>query len=219
MKVFNRLPQHIGIIPDGNRRWAQNKGFAKQEGYAFGIQPGFEVYDLCLALGVQEMTFYGFTGDNVKRPSVQVKAIQNACVGAVEGLAHRDADLLVVGNTESPVFPKSLLPFSKRTRFGNGLMKVNFLVNYDWNWDLNCSLRSRDSESNYNITQGIASSGISRIDLILRWGGGRRLSGFLPIQSVYADFYVLDEMWPDYNIEQVYRALDWYQDQDITLGG
>jgi undecaprenyl diphosphate synthase len=98
-------------------------------------------------------------------------------------------------------------------------MKVNFLVNYDWNWDLNYSLRSRDSESDYNITQGIASSGISRIDLILRWGGGRRLSGFLPIQSVYADFYVLDEMWPDYNIEQVYRALDWYQDQDITLGG
>jgi undecaprenyl diphosphate synthase len=219
MKVFKRLPQHIGIIPDGNRRWAQNKGFAKQEGYAFGIQPGFEVYDLCLELGVQEMTFYGFTGDNVKRPSVQVKAIQNACVDAVDGLANRDADLLVVGNTESPVFPKSLLPFSKRTRFGNGLMKVNFLVNYDWNWDLNYSLRSRDSESNYNITQGIASSGISRIDLILRWGGGRRLSGFLPIQSVYADFYVLDEMWPDYNNEQVYRALDWYQDQDITLGG
>jgi undecaprenyl diphosphate synthase len=65
----------------------------------------------------------------------------------------------------------------------------------------------------------MASSDISRIDLIIRWGGGRRLSGFLPIQSVYADFYVLDEMWPDYNSEQVYKALEWYQGQDVTLGG
>jgi len=55
--------------------------------------------------------------------------------------------------------------------------------------------------------------------LIIRWGGRRRLSGFLPIQSIYADFYILDEMWPDYTIEQVYKALEWYQDQDVTLGG
>jgi undecaprenyl diphosphate synthase len=55
--------------------------------------------------------------------------------------------------------------------------------------------------------------------LIIRWGGRRRLSGFLPIQSIYADFYVIDEMWPDFNKEQIYQAFAWYQDQDITLGG
>ena len=65
----------------------------------------------------------------------------------------------------------------------------------------------------------IASSDISRIDLIIRWGGRRRLSGFLPIQSIYADIYVLDELWPDFKPEQFYRALAWYQDQDVTLGG
>jgi len=219
MHKFKRLPRHIGIIPDGNRRWAQNKGFEKQDGYEFGIQPGFELYNLCLELGIEEMTFYGFTVDNTKRPSLQTTAFQKACVDAVECLANRDADLLVVGNTQSPSFPKELLPYSKRTRFGEGLMKVNFLVNYDWNWDLNYSVNNIDFNSNKNLVKGIASSDISRMDLIIRWGGRRRLSGFLPIQSIYADFYVLDEMWPDYNNEQVYKALEWYQDQDITLGG
>ena len=219
MHKFKRLPRHIGIIPDGNRRWAQNKGFEKQDGYEFGIQPGFELYNLCLELGIEEMTFYGFTVDNTKRPSLQTTAFQKACVDAVECLANRDADLLVIGNTQSSSFPKELLPYSKRTRFGKGLMKVNFLVNYDWNWDLNYSVKNSDFNPNKNLIKGIASSDISRIDLIIRWGGRRRLSGFLPIQSIYADFYVLDEMWPDYNNEQVYKALEWYQDQDITLGG
>jgi undecaprenyl diphosphate synthase len=98
-------------------------------------------------------------------------------------------------------------------------MKVNFLVNYGWKWDLNYSVKNSGSNSNDNLIRGIASSDISRIDLIIRWGGRRRLSGFLPIQSIYADIYVLDEMWPDYNIEQVYKVLEWYQDQDTTLGG
>jgi undecaprenyl diphosphate synthase len=75
------------------------------------------------------------------------------------------------------------------------------------------------TSSSGNVIDGIASASISRIDLIIRWGGGRRLSGFLPIQSVYADLYVVDEMWPDYRSEQVYKALEWYQDQDMTLGG
>ena len=219
MKKFKRLPHHIGIIPDGNRRWAQYKGLQKQDGYRFGIEPGLELYDLCIELGIKEMTFYGFTIDNTKRPSEQIKEFQKACVNAVEFLAKRDADLLVIGNTQSSLFPIELLPYTKRTRFGNGLIKINFLVNYSWNWDLNYSVKNRVINSNDDIVKGIASSEISRMDLIIRWGGRRRLSGFLPIQSIYADFYVLDEMWPDFNKEQIYRALAWYQDQDVTLGG
>lgn len=220
--VFKRLPQHIGFIPDGNRRWAEANGLQKQEGYSHGIKPGFELYNLCVGLGIKELTFYGFTLDNTKRPAVQTEAFRRACVDAVMQLANRDADLLVIGNTDSPLFPEELMPFTTRVKFGKGLIKINFLVNYGWNWDLSHSMANAvkaGALSNDTFLNSIASSDISRIDLIVRWGGRRRLSGFLPIQSIYADFYVVDDMWPDFTPEQFYRALEWYQLQDMTLGG
>lgn len=219
MAKYKRLPDHIGIIPDGNRRWAQKHGLDKQEGYQHGIIPGLELYHLGLELGIKEVTFYGFTVDNTKRPSEQTKAFQQACIDAVNQLKDRDADLLVIGNTDSKMFPEELLPYTKRTKFGKGLIKINFLVNYGWNWDLNYPVKQEGFNPKEDVVKNIASSEISRMDLIIRWGGRRRLSGFLPIQSIYSDFYVVDELWPDYNINQVHDALKWYQDQDITLGG
>ncbi|MEA4814046.1 MAG: undecaprenyl diphosphate synthase family protein [Oscillospiraceae bacterium] len=216
---LKRLPKHIGIIPDGNRRWALGNGYEKQDGYQFGLQPGFDLYYLCLELGIPELTFYGFTVDNTKRPSVQTQAFKSACVDAVHGLADKDANLLVVGNAASPFFPRELLPYTKRVTFGKGLININFLVNYGWNWDLNASLNKTGANAGKDFLSGIASAEISRMDLIIRWGGRRRLSGFLPVQSIYADFFVLDEMWPDFAPEQFYRALEWYQEQDVTLGG
>lgn len=219
MKQFKRLPRHIGIIPDGNRRWAQNNGLNKEDGYEHGIGPGFELYQECIELGIKEMTFYGFTQDNTKRPAVQTQAFQRACVDSVMQLTGQDANLLVVGNTVSPLFPKELLPFTKRVTLGKGLVNVNFLVNYGWDWDLSHSMQSLQDADKNNFTAGIASSDISRIDLIIRWGGRRRLSGFLPVQSIYADFYIIDDMWPEFRIQHLYDALEWYQNQDVTLGG
>ena len=217
MRTYKRLPDHVGIIPDGNRRWAQDQGLEKHNGYHFGLAPGLEVYRACEELGVRELTFYGFTVDNTKRPTAQIRAFQEACVEAVAKLETMDAELLVIGNTQSSLFPPELVPYTERTTFGRGGIKVNFLVNYGWNWDLNAALVPDDGHA--NVAERIASSAISRIDLIVRWGGGRRLSGFLPIQSVYADIYVVDTLWPDFEIDQFHRALEWYQHQDVTLGG
>ena len=213
-----RIPNHIGIIPDGNRRWAESKGFSKEKGYSLGgITPGLLLFKLCQKAGVKEITYYGFTTDNTKRPSIQKAAFIKACIDAVKILSKEDAELLVVGNTESKSFPKELLPYTTRRVFGKGGIKVNFLVNYGWEWDL-YSLKST-SNKRKSIMPTIHSSEISRIDLIIRWGGRRRLSGFLPVQSVYSDFYVVNEFWPDFKPEHFYNALDWYNDQDITLGG
>ena len=66
-----------------------------------------------------------------------------------------------------------------------------------------------------SFMEKIHSSNVSRVDLIIRWGGRRRLSGFLPIQSVYSDFYIIDSYWPDFKTEHFYEALDWYKKQDI----
>jgi len=214
---FKRLPKHIGIIPDGNRRWAQAHGLPKEAGYNHGINPGFALYETCLELGIPEITFYGFTQDNTKRPPAQKQAFQRACIDAVKILANRDASLLVIGNTDSPQFPKELLPYTTRQTFGRDLIKINFLVNYGWKWDLSHGFTC--GETSRNLQDAIASRNISRIDLIIRWGGRRRLSGFLPVQSIYADFYVVDDLWPDFQREHFFEALRWYENQDITLGG
>lgn len=212
-----RMPSHIGIIPDGNRRWAEKKGMDKKDGYGAGIDPGLSLFKLCQEAGIEEITYYGFTADNTKRPTNQRTAFTDACIRAVHLLANEDASLLVVGNTKSPMFPKELLPYTKRQDFGDGGIKVNFLVNYSWKWDLN-ELKQSKSRSN-NINNQIETDDISRVDLIIRWGGRRRLSGFLPVQSVYADFYVVDDYWPDFKSNHFDNALTWYDKQDITLGG
>ena len=208
--MYKRIPQHIGIIPDGNRRWALENGLDKKDGYQHGVPPGFALYEMMMEFGVKEATFYGFTRDNNKRAQDQRQAFTNACINSVETLAHQDANLLVIGNDQSSAFPAELLPYAnRRVTFGRGLINLNFLVNYDWEWDLKTALQ----------TGKIASADIPRIDLLIRWGGRRRLSGFLPVQSVYADIYVVDEYWPDFNRQQFLDALAWYQDCDVTLGG
>lgn len=117
----------------------------------------------------------------------------------------RGAALLVVGDEQSKQFPQDLTAF--RVRQGAGI-KVNFLVNYDWEWDLAGMKHG-----------GLRSADVSRMDMVVRWGGGRRLSGFLPVQSVYADIFVLDALWPDFQPQHLDAALAWFGQQDRTLGG
>lgn len=208
----------MALIPDGNRRWAKGEGMEKHEGYDHGLSPGLECLKLAQQLGISELTYYGFTTDNCKRPAREVEAFTAACVKAVEMVSKSDVSLLVVGNTDSKMFPRELLPYTKgRVNFGSGKTKVNFLVNYGWEWDLGHMNTTSNSRS--EITASLRSKDISRIDLVIRWGGRKRLSGLLPVQSVYADIFTIDEMWPDFAPEQFYRALNWYDGQDITLGG
>ena len=201
----NRLPRHVGFIPDGNRRWAVDRGMAKEAGYGHGIEPGLALFEQCKQLGIEEASIYCFTQDNTKRPTAQKNAFRDASVAFALEVARRGAALLVVGDETSAQFPEPLRQF--RERQGSGI-KVNLLINYGWEWDLD-GMR----------TGGLRSEAVSRLDLIVRWGGGRRLSGFLPAQSVYADFFVLDAYWPDFKPQHFQDALAWFRKQDQTLGG
>jgi undecaprenyl diphosphate synthase len=200
-----RLPRHIGFIPDGNRRWAVQRDLPKDQGYSRGIAPGLALFEACKALGVEEVSVYGFTQDNTRRPTEQTKSFRAACVAFALEIWRRGAALLVIGDERSKQFPAELAEF--RVRRGAGI-KVNFLVNYDWEWDL-AGLKNG----------GLRSADVSRLDLVVRWGGGRRLSGFLPVQSVYADIFVLDALWPDFQPQHLDAALAWFGQQDRTLGG
>jgi undecaprenyl diphosphate synthase len=199
------LPRHVGFIPDGNRRWAEERGLPKEAGYARGIEPGLRLYEICAESGIEEASIFCFTQDNTKRPSAQKQAFSDASVSFAYDIASRGAALLVVGDETSAQFPAELTEF--RQRRGAGL-KVNLLVNYGWQWDL-AGLANG----------GLRSDAVSRLDLIVRWGGGCRLSGFLPVQSVYADLYIRDEYWPDFAPEHFEDALAWFKKQDRTFGG
>lgn len=215
--IFLRIPSHIAVIPDGNRRWAQNSGLKKYEGYTYGLDPGLLFLRLCKKYGVKEVTYYGFTTDNCKRPKEQVNAFAKACVDAVKLIEKENVSLLVVGNTLSSMFPDELLPYTTRTHLDSNAIKVNFLVNYGWEWDL--GQMQTNTRNRKTIYDSIKSKDISRIDLIIRLGGRQRLSGLLPIQSVYADLFSLDDMWPDFNEDHFLAALNWFNTQDVTLGG
>ena len=220
-----RIPKHIGVIPDGNRRWASSRGLGKVEGYAFGLEPGLRLLRAAQKSGVQELTYYGFTVDNCKRPKKQVQAFSKACIRAVQMIEQENVQLCIVGNTDSACFPKELLAYTDRGISDNSSlcpengtalkslppkerktdrMRVNFLVNYGWEWDMKNDWASRN---------------IPRVDMVIRWGGMCRLSGFLPIQTVYSDFYIIPDLWPDFREQQFEDALAWYQKQDVTLGG
>ena len=203
-KVMARLPNHIGIIPDGNRRWANGRGLKKEEGYMYGLTAGLNLLRSAKRRGIRELTYYGFTVDNCKRPKEQVAAFSLACVKAAEMILAEGVLLNVIGNNKSPCFPSELLPYTEVKACDKEKMRVNLLVNYGWEWDMK---------------NGFPSRNIPRIDLVIRWGGMSRLSGFLPIQTVYSDICVLDDLWPDYDNSQFERALKWYRRQDVTLGG
>jgi undecaprenyl diphosphate synthase len=198
--------RHVGFIPDGNRRWAVDHGLPKEDGYARGLAPGLALFEHCRAMGIDEVSVYGFTQDNTRRPNVQTERFRVACVEFALEVARRGAALLVLGDERSAQFPHALRPW--RRRQGSGI-KVNFLVNYGWQWDLD-GLRESGA---------LRSSEVSRLDLIVRWGGAQRLSGFLPVQSVYADFFVVPDYWPAFKPAHLREALAWYRKQDRTLGG
>ena len=215
---FSRLPRHVGIIPDGNRRWAEARGEPRRTGYAAGLAPGFQLMQLCRDLGIEEATVYGFTKENVRRPSDQVRAFRTACVEFAEWAVTAGVALHVIGDSRSPAFPPELVPYAERRSAGD--MRVNLLVNYGWQWDLAAAVQNAGSRTGRaELGRLLASAGASRVDLVVRWGGRRRLSGFLPVQCAYADLHVIDTLWPDMTLDEFVAALRWYEQQDVTLGG
>lgn len=217
LSLYNRLPKHIGIIPDGNRRWALKSGLRKEYGYKEGITPSKELSEEVLKLGIDEITAYCFTKENVKRPPEQIVAFKEALIEFVDWIDKDLISVLIVGDHKSKVFPKELKKYTKPERNRQYKKKLNLLVNYSWKWDIN-QIEKKFFQCD-DIIHSIGSREISRIDLILRWGNRSRLSGFVPLQSAYADIYVIEDLYPDFKVEHLHEALKWYETQDVTMGG
>ena len=219
MLTFKRVPAHLGIIPDGNRRWATARGLPKAEGYWHGIEPAKRMFDAVWDVGIQEVSTYIFTQENTRRPREQIEAFKGAFLKFLDWVKGRDVSLLVVGDTASSMFPRELEPLTVPAGDRASRRRLNLLVNYNWRWDIGEVGRGPDGRGRREALDSIRSRHVSRIDLIVRWGGRNRLSGFLPLQSAYADIYVVDAMWPDSTMNQLHDALRWYGRQDVTMGG
>jgi undecaprenyl diphosphate synthase len=217
--TFRRVPRHVAVIPDGNRRWAEARGLGKEEGYEPGLRPAAPLYQEGMRLGIEEVSVFGFTQDNTRRPRPQVEAFRRACVRFAVTMREAGVPLQVIGDARSPLFPPELTPLCAPPDPRPGWPKINLLVNYGWRWDLDTGVRAAAEGRAPSWLEGLGSRDVTRVDLVVRWGGRRRLSGMLPIQTTYADVYVVDALWPDFELAHIHEALAWYQDQDVTLGG
>lgn len=216
-----RVPAHVGVIPDGNRRWAQARGMPKSAGYENGIEPAKRFYDLVWDLGIQEVSAYVFTKENTHRPKEQILAFVAAFQEFIHWIEKQDVSVLLVGDTRSSVFPRELEYLTVPDEDRSERRRLNLLVNYSWKWDVGEAVRAqREGTGRVGDPMDlIGSRHVSRIDLVVRWGGRSRLSGFLPLQAAYADLYVVDAYWPDFETGQFFDALSWYGGQDVTMGG
>src|SRR5690606_24701693 len=120
---LSRIPRHVSFIPDGNRRWAEARGMTRSEGYSHGIERGVELLRLCKEVGIEEVSIYGFTKENVRRPADQVEACRTACTQFAMQAIEAGAAVLAVGDADSAVFPPALLPWSKDRSDGD--LRVN----------------------------------------------------------------------------------------------
>ena len=215
-----RIPEHVGIIPDGNRRWAVARGLPKKDGYEYGIEPAMRLFNDVWEQGIKEMSVYIFTKENVHRPKDQVQSFKNAFLKYLDWAKQMDASLLVVGDPEGRVFPAEATDYMTPRADRQRKKRLNFLVNYNWEWDLLQGLKADGGKKRAGgVTARIGSRDIPKVDLVIRWGGRNRLSGFLPVQTAYADIYVADALWPDYGVGHLRDAIQWYGRQDITMGG
>lgn len=162
-------------------------------------------------------SIYGFTKENVRRPSDQVRV--SRCVRRVRRARDRvRCGAIRPGRRalrDDPCCAASVRERQKRWRYqresaGQLRLGVGSL------WRRKAPERNARNASPQRAT---ASSSVPPVNLVVRWGGRRRLSGFLPLQCAYADMYVVDTLWPDMQDTEFLAALAWYQQQDITMGG
>ena len=230
-----RLPHHVGVIVDGNRRWARDVGYDLERGYQAGAQKVDEFLGWCHDLGVGTVTFWVLSTDNLQRSSDELSSI----LAAVENLVARLADdgrwrLTMMGSLELlPPETAGRLKQAADHTVENGQMQVNVCVGYGGRQELTDAIRSllleqaaagreleevaRTLEVDH-IAEHLYTKGQPDPDLVIRTSGEQRLSGFLLWQSVHSEFYFSDVLWPDFRRVDLLRAFRSYAHRERRFG-
>lgn len=222
---------HVGVIMDGNGRWAEARGWRRSAGHRAGAEAARRVIEAAPGLGVSALTLYAFSGDNWKRPRREVAVIMGLLAGylAHEAPRLRDADvrLSVIGRRDR--LPGAVLTAIARaeatTRHGEGL-HLRVAVDYAGRDMIVAAAgrpgagRSRASfESALLAATGGACRQAGEVDLLVRTGGEQRLSDFLIWECAYAELSFSPKPWPEYGAADLAGAIADFRRRDRRFGG
>jgi undecaprenyl diphosphate synthase len=219
-----RLPRHVAIIMDGNRRWAKSRRLPSIEGHRRGITALRAVTRAASDLGIEMLTVYGFSTENWKREAGEVSLLFDLCVyfasSELAELVRNNVRVHILG--EYRAFPKSAREALERlveSTASNDGLQLNLAVNYSARAEMRAAIEhiARDVENGSldpgNIDDATVASYLSTADLpdpelLIRPGGEARLSNFLLYQLADAELYVTQTYWPDFDRAHFERAID-----------
>lgn len=230
-------PRHIAIIMDGNGRWAKKRGLPRTAGHKAGAENFRKIATYCKNIGVKFLTVYAFSTENWKRSETEVSAIMKLLrrylLEAVDSM-ERDRIRLHFFGDMSPISPE-LRALARETdgiseRLAADDFQANVCLNYGGRDEVLraarrfaedcCSGRRRPEELDEGMFSGyLDSAGIPDPELIIRPGGEQRLSNFLLWQCAYSELFVTDTLWPDFNEEELDKAIEAFQRRDRRFGG
>ncbi len=230
-----RLPHHVGVMVDGNRRWAALMGQTTKHGHQKGAERIIEFLGWCRELGIDVVTLYMLSTENLKRPASELGDL----VGVIDDLLRelgesRIARLQPVGalNLLPDGLPETVASVTEQTSDVEGL-HVNIAVGYGGRQEIVDSVRellsdaAREGRDISEVAESLTADDISSYlytrgqpdpDLVIRTSGEQRLSGFMVWQSAYSEFYFCEALWPDFRRVDFLRALRDYAGRQRRFG-
>lgn len=235
---FSVLPRHVGIIMDGNGRWAQQRGLPRYKGHIEGAKTFRKIGEFAGDLGIECLTFYAFSTENWKRPPEEVAAIMDLFREYLRELDERKAEneekgikVNFIGDRKG--IPKDILKmmgYSERITRKKDHVILNIAINYGGRQEILHSVQEIAKEvekgklkaseiTEEMISEHLYTGGLPDPDLIIRPSGEYRLSNFLLWQSAYSEFWYSDILWPDFTEEDFTAALREFEKRNRRFGG
>ena len=230
---LDRVPRHIGLILDGNGRWANARGLPRTAGHQAGEEALFDCVDGALELGVEWLTAFTFSTENWSRSEDEVEFLmwfnQDLLLRRRDELDERNVRILFTGDLDDPRVPdvnRRHMADAERLTEGNDRMTMVFAFNYGSRWEIAQAARriaERVAEGTLDpadvdpelITAELPTPDV---DLIIRSSGEHRLSNFLLWQAAYAEFVFPGILWPDFDRHALLDAVVEYQSRDRRFG-
>jgi short-chain Z-isoprenyl diphosphate synthase len=230
------IPRHVGVMCDGNRRWARSAGLADvSSGHQAGADKIFEVLQWCRQAGVEVVTLWLLSTDNLARPASEVEPLLRIIEDTVRELVAQNWHVKAVGALDTlPAETAAVLKDAGEATTGNGGLLVNVAVGYGGRREIADAVRSllQDQATRgttieelaeildvEHIAEHLYTAGQPDPDLVIRTSGEQRLSGFLLWQSAHSEFYFCDAYWPAFRRVDFLRALRSYSARQRRFGG